>query len=92
MERDELSAWLRLSLTRGIGNTTARKLLSAFGLPEAIFRQPAMALLQVVSTAQATALRDEPTELQALVETTWAWLNDDNPRSARGTQITPIRF
>ena len=83
MERDELSAWLRLSLTRGIGNTTARKLLSAFGLPEAIFRQPATALLQVVSTAQATALRDEPTELQTLVETTWAWLNDDSPRSAR---------
>ena len=83
MERDELSAWLRLSLTRGIGNATARKLLSAFGLPEAIFRQPATALLQVVSTSQATSLRDEPTELQTLVETTWAWLNDDSPGSAR---------
>ena len=67
MERDELSAWLRLSLTQGIGNATARKLLSAFGLPEAIFKQPAAALLQVVSTAQATALRGEPAELQALV-------------------------
>ena len=83
MERDELSDWLRLSLTRGIGNATARKLLSAFGLPEAIFRQPIAALLQVVSTSQVTALRDEPAELQALVETTWTWLNDDNPGSAR---------
>ena len=83
MERDELSDWLRLSLTRGIGNATARKLLSAFGLPEAIFKQPSAALLQVVSTSQATALRDEPAELQALVETTWTWLNDDNPGSAR---------
>ncbi|MBP6718790.1 MAG: DNA-processing protein DprA [Rhodoferax sp.] len=83
MERDELSAWLRLSLTQGIGNATARKLLSAFGLPEAIFKQPAAALLQVVSTAQATALRGEPAELQALVETTWTWLNDDSPGSAR---------
>ena len=83
MQRDELSAWLRLSLTQGIGNATARKLLSAFGLPEAIFKQPAAALLQVVSTAQATALRGEPAELQALVETTWTWLNDDSPGSAR---------
>lgn len=83
MQRDELSDWLRLSLTQGIGNATARKLLSAFGLPEAIFKQPLAALRQVVSTSQATALRDEPAELQALVETTWTWLNADNPGSAR---------
>lgn len=83
MERDELNGWLRLSLTRGIGNATARKLLSAFGLPEAIFRQPSAALLQIVSVSQATALRDEPVELAPLLETTWTWLNDDSPGSAR---------
>lgn len=83
MQRDELSGWLRLSLTRGIGNATARKLLSAFGLPEAIFRQPLTALGQIVSQSQAMALRDEPAELQPLLESTWTWLNDDTPGSVR---------
>jgi DNA processing protein len=32
-----LAAWLRLTLTPGIGGETQRKLLAAFGLPEAIF-------------------------------------------------------
>ena len=32
-----LAAWLRLTLIPGIGGETQRKLLAAFGLPEAIF-------------------------------------------------------
>ena len=56
MERDELAAWLRLTLTPGVGNETARKLLAAFGLPEAIFGQSATALAQIVGPAQAAAL------------------------------------
>ena len=39
MERDELAAWLRLTLTPGVGNATVRKLLAAFGLPQAVFAQ-----------------------------------------------------
>ena len=34
---NELSAWLRLFLTEGVGNETARQLLAAYGLPQAIF-------------------------------------------------------
>ena len=49
MDRTELAAWLRLTLTPGVGNGSARKLLAAFGLPESIFAQPAAALLQVLS-------------------------------------------
>lgn len=79
MDRDELSGWLRLSLTRGVGNEGARKLLAAFGLPASIFSQPLAALQQVVSTAQSNALRDEPVELAPLLETTWTWLNDHSP-------------
>lgn len=74
MQRDELSAWLRLSLTAGVGNETARKLLAAFGLPPAIFKQSAAALGQVVSRAQAVELQKTPPELSDLVEVTWAWL------------------
>ena len=32
-----LAAWLRLTLIPGISGETQRKLLAAFGLPEAIF-------------------------------------------------------
>ncbi len=74
MQRAELAAWLRLTLTPGCGNDTARKLLAAFGLPQAIFDQPVSALTQIVSTAQARALKVEPPEWAALLETTWAWL------------------
>ncbi len=74
MERDELNDWLRLTLTPGVGNGTARKLLSAFGLPQNVFRQTLPALLQVVSQVQAAALRSEPTELAELLTVTWDWL------------------
>jgi DNA processing protein len=36
-ETASLAAWLRLTLIPGIGGETQRKLLAAFGLPEAIF-------------------------------------------------------
>ena len=76
MEREELGGWLRLTLTPGVGNGTARKLLAAFGLPDAVFSQSTPALLQVVSTAQAMALRMEPPELAPLLGVTWTWLQE----------------
>lgn len=76
MERDDLAAWLRLTLTAGIGNQTARKLLAAFGLPQAIFQQPLAALQQVVTQEQATALRSEPAELATQFDLTWHWLQN----------------
>ena len=74
MEREELGSWLRLTLTPGVGNATARKLLAAFGLPGAVFSQSAAALRQVVGETQATHLRTEPAELAALLDITWNWL------------------
>ncbi|MGE0496281.1 MAG: DNA-processing protein DprA [Ramlibacter sp.] len=74
MDRDELAAWLRLTLTDGVGNGSARKLLAAFGLPESIFDQSAPALRQVVSAVQAQALQAEPEGLTALLDTTLDWL------------------
>ncbi len=76
MTRDELAAWLRLSLTPGVGLVSARKLLAAFGLPEAIFHQALSALTQVISAAQANALRSEPPDLSAQLDTTWQWLQE----------------
>ena len=77
MTRDELAGWLRLTLTPGVGNDTARRLLAAFGLPDAVFTQPLAALLQLATERQAKALHAEPEELQPLLDTTWAWLNAD---------------
>ena len=83
MERDELGAWLRLTLTPGVGNTTARKLLAAFGLPLAVFSQPSTALRQVVGPVTAASLRTEPPELAELLDITWNWLSASGAGSAR---------
>lgn len=80
MQREELAGWLRLTLTPGVGNTTARQLLTAFGLPEQIFAQPLAALGDVCSVRQAAALRLEPPELHDLLEVTWQWLQKDPER------------
>ena len=79
MERDDLCAWLRLTLTPGIGNAAARRLLQAFGLPQAIFQQSGQSLQQCVTAAQAQALRQEPAGLAALLESTWQWLHAAPP-------------
>ena len=83
MQRQELEGWLRLTLTEGIGNITARKLLSAFGLPQSVFDQSAPALRQVVGDAQAMALRQTPAELPALLELSWKWLQDSGEGAAQ---------
>ncbi len=75
MEYAELAAWLRLCLTPGVGNIQARKLLGAFGLPEQVFTQSAMALTQIVTPAQAQALLSQPEDLDAHTRVTLDWLH-----------------
>lgn len=74
MERDELAAWLRLALTPGVGNLSARRLLAAFGLPQAVFAQGTVALQQVVGEAQATALQQPPEGFETQLDLTVQWL------------------
>jgi DNA processing protein len=83
MQREELGSWLRLTLTPGVGNETARKLLLAFGSPQAVFQQSAIALRQVVHSTQVAALRAEPAELALLLDLTWNWLQASGTGSAR---------
>lgn len=89
MDREELALWLRLTLTPGVGNDAARKLLAAFGPPEEIFRQSAAALAQVASAAQVVALRAAPAELEALVAATWNWLQ---PPAMHEQQVSSRRI
>ena len=74
MDRAELEAWLRLTLTPGVGSDTARRLLAAFGLPQAIFAQPAAALRELLGPGQASALQTPPDTLPAQLRATLDWL------------------
>ena len=82
MDREELAGWLRLTLSHGIGDTTARRLLTAFGLPEDIFRQSPAALAELLTPAQAAALRQPPEGLAPQLDQTMRWLQDGEPDGA----------
>lgn len=83
MERDELSAWLRLAMTPGIGDKTARKLLEAFGLPQRIFEQLRQTLEAYVTPAQAKSLQSPPPTLATQLDLTWQWLHTPSPGTSR---------
>ncbi len=74
MNKDELRAWLRLSMTDGVGNDAARKLLACFGSPQAVFEQTETVLCQVATPKQAQALRAIPNELAVQCVRTHQWL------------------
>lgn len=76
-------------MTSGVGNQHARKLLTAFGLPQAIFKQPQLALKQVVSAAMAQALQTIPENFEAQLKTTWDWLEAGtlDPESGQNNRV-----
>ena len=80
MERTELKAWLRLTLTPGVGNETARKLLAAFGSAEAVFEQSFEALRQLGSEKLSRVILEEPATLAAQLQTTVDWLEAGDDR------------
>ena len=74
METRELKAWLRLTLSAGVGNDTARKLLTAFGSAEAVFAQTGATLRQIGSEKLAQAIEQEPPALDGQLQATLDWL------------------
>jgi DNA processing protein len=74
MAPHELAAWLRLLGTPGVGNDSARKLLVAFGSPEAVFQQERPALHAVAGPRLAQALLTPPEDLAGAIEATTSWL------------------
>ena len=66
-----LATWLRLTLIPGIGGETQRKLLAAFGLPEAIFNAGRSAVRGLVGDKAASLLFD--TDNQTGVSTALEW-------------------
>ncbi len=69
-----LAAWLALSQISGLGNETLRKLLQAFGSPEAVFEAKNSELNQVVRQGIANAITQgiHPETLQPTAD----WLTD----------------
>lgn len=88
--QQELSAWLRLMLTDGVGNNTARKLLSAFGLPTSIFEQPITALGQVVSERQANAIMRQPVGLEKQTQLCTDWLHAEAGANGQNRRIVTL--
>ena len=94
MDSQELNAWLRLALTPGVGNATARKLLAAFGSAQAIFEQSSATLQKLGSNKLASALRSEPPPLAAQLKTTLDWLQagDDRRVAVLGDPAYPAEL
>ena len=60
LSAEELAAWLRLALARGLRPAALRALLGAFGLPQNILAQPFAALATVAGAQAARAALAEP--------------------------------
>jgi DNA processing protein len=80
VDSEELLAWLRLTLSPGVGNTAARKLLVAFGSAQAVFDQSGATLRQLGSDKLASVLLNEPPTLAAQLQTTLTWLQGGEDR------------
>jgi len=65
-----LAAWLRLTLIPGIGGESQRKLLAAFGLPEAVFAAGRLAARSVIGDRADLLFDFDPSEA---VEHSIAW-------------------
>lgn len=74
IERDELSAWLRLVRTPQLGRDAIRRLLAAFGSPQGVLAAGGEALGQAGGAKMARLLAAPPDGLDALVDQTLAWL------------------
>ena len=77
IDSGELGAWLRLIETPRLGRDSARKLLAAFGSPDAAIAATTAARREVVGPQQAVALAKPADTLEALIQATIAWLADD---------------
>lgn len=85
MSADELAAWLRLALARGLRPAALRALLGAFGLPQNVLSQPFAALAAVAGAQAAHAALAEPRpDFTAQLEAMQAW------RAAPGTALITL--
>ncbi len=71
-----LKAWLALSLTRGLGGESVRRLLKEFGSPDAVFTASISSLKSVVKPDVAAEISKGIAD--DVIAPTLAWLEDSN--------------
>lgn len=71
--REELTAWLRVTLTPGLGPVRARALLRSCGLPQQVLAQDRQALDALIGAHRAQALLGNDPVRDAMVARTLAW-------------------
>jgi DNA processing protein len=71
----ELASWVALAGVNGLGDHSLRRLLQAFGSPEAVFAAPAHLLREHVKPAVAERIAQRP-DLESM-DTLAAWLDDE---------------
>ncbi|MEO6985952.1 MAG: DNA-processing protein DprA [Paralcaligenes sp.] len=75
LSSEELTAWLRLSLERGLGPVQARRLLQEAGLPQNIYAMSSHARAKLLPLELAHQLAAEPTpDTQDTITRTLKWL------------------
>lgn len=81
MSRDELAAWLWLLESPGLGRVRARKLLGAFGSPEAVRTASPGQWRDALGDGSAQTLLPRSGQADdALIDRTWHWLQEDPRR------------
>jgi DNA processing protein len=80
-DADELAAWLRLLETPQVGRESARRLLAAFGSPQAVLSASVAQRKEVVGAGSAQALEKTGDGHDELLALTLAWLaQTDGPQ------------
>jgi DNA processing protein len=88
MDREELSAWLRLCGAEGVGRASARRLLAAFGSAEAAVGQDMHSLAAHLTPVQAKSLLTASEQHAALLEATLRWLGASGEAGLVRTVVT----
>lgn len=73
IEFAEFSTWFRLLETPGVGRDAARRLLAAFGSPDAVLSAPTAALKELVHPRVAAALGRVPESFDARLQAVRDW-------------------
>lgn len=80
-DADEIAAWLRLLETPQVGRESARRLLAAFGSPQAVLAASEARRKEVIGAAAARALSQAGDGHDALLRLTLEWLaQTDGPQ------------
>jgi len=80
IDADELAAWLRLLLVPGLGREGARRLLAAFGSPQAVIQATEQALATIAGERLASVVLTEPPDLPAALDAVRRWLDGGESR------------